>query len=241
MGKTLEFIHADGRRLPVELRRRKGMRHLRLSLSLENTVVLSLPWHCSVRTGQRFIEEHRAWLEQQLAVAPEVLDVAECLRQTPWLTTGGLRLPVDVKESPSARAGYYIEESPLRVVLDLPKGTAEAALPKLLRGFARNALRQRTDELARRHGLSYTRVSVRNQSSRWGSCSSKRAISLNWRLILIPPELQDYVILHELAHLKEMNHSKRFWQLLESYDPERRAHEAELDALTPKLMRVSGS
>ena len=63
-------------------------------------------------------------------------------------------------------------------------------------------------------------------------------MSLNWRLILLPPELQDYVILHELAHLTEMNHSARFWALLERYDPQRAEHEAALDALSARLMRV---
>ena len=78
----------------------------------------------------------------------------------------------------------------------------------------------------------------RDQSSRWGSCSSIGKISLNWRLILTAAELQDYVILHELAHLTEMNHSKSFWALLERYDAKRIEHEAELDRIGPELMRV---
>jgi len=84
-------------------------------------------------------------------------------------------------------------------------------------------------------------LSVRDQSSRWGSCSSRGAISLNWRLVLMEPALQDYVILHELAHLTEMNHSARFWDLLDTYDSGRAEHEAQLDACCAALMRVGRS
>jgi len=79
---------------------------------------------------------------------------------------------------------------------------------------------------------------VRDQATRWASCSARGAISLNWRLVLILPELQDSIMLHELAHLTEMNHSSRFWALLDQYDPNRRAHEAALNAITAEVMRV---
>lgn len=236
----LEFISAAGRRVPVELRRRKGTRHLRLSLSLENSIVLSLPWHCSERAGRKFIEQHRKWLEHQLDAAPQAIGLAAWLRQSPWLTVGCQQLPVAMGTARSNRACYRIDKEEARIELQLPQAAGEEALAQLVRKLAKEALSERTAELALRHELSYSRLSVRNQSSRWGSCSSKRAISLNWRLVLIPPGLQDYIILHELAHLREMNHSKKFWQLLDSYDLNRREHEAALDALTPKLMRVRG-
>jgi predicted metal-dependent hydrolase len=92
---------------------------------------------------------------------------------------------------------------------------------------------------AKRFGLSYSVLSVRDQSSRWGSCSARRGISLNWRLILLQPELQDYIILHELAHLTEMNHGKGFWALLDIYDPNRITHEANIDKTSAELMRVA--
>ena len=92
---------------------------------------------------------------------------------------------------------------------------------------------------AKRFGLSYRAISIRNQTSRWGSCSARRCISLNWRLILLRPELQDYIILHELAHLTEMNHGKGFWELLDQYDPERIRHEVAIDKVSAELMRVA--
>lgn len=234
----LEFLCSSGRRVPVELRRRRGTRHLRLSFNVKNRIALSLPWHCTERAGLKFIEQHREWLERQIALVPGVTGIREWLEQSPWFSARGQRFDLELKTCSGRRACYSIYEALGQVVLRLPEGSEDAVFDTLLRRFAKEVLAERTRELARRHGLSYQGVSVRDQSSRWGSCSSKRGISLNWRLVLIDPALQDYVILHELAHLTEMNHSRRFWHLLGTYDPDRERHEAELDALTPKVMRV---
>jgi predicted metal-dependent hydrolase len=235
----LEYTTDSGRTLPVELRRRKGTRHFRLSLNLRNAIVLSLPWHGSMRAAGKFLEQNREWLEGQLASAPEVVGLGTWLERSPWLSAGGCRLHAVVQARHTVRPAYVLAEGGARVDFYLPTSAGATTLENLVRKFAANVLRERSSELAARHGLQFSRLTVRNQSSRWGSCSSKRAISLNWRLVLIEPALQDYIILHELAHLREMNHSQRFWRLLTSYDPERERHEAELDALTPRVMRVS--
>ena len=82
---------------------------------------------------------------------------------------------------------------------------------------ARKRIITRLVELARQYGFTYNKVSIRNQRTRWGSCSAKGNISLNVKLVALPPELSDYVILHELAHTRVHNHSKRFWQELDKY------------------------
>jgi predicted metal-dependent hydrolase len=73
--------------------------------------------------------------------------------------------------------------------------------------------------LAERHGLIVTRVTIRNQRSRWGSCSSRGHITLNFRLLLMPPEVREYILIHELMHLRQGNHSRRFWRLVEEAYP----------------------
>jgi predicted metal-dependent hydrolase len=83
-----------------------------------------------------------------------------------------------------------------------------------LRRQAARELPQRLAELARLHGFTITAVSIRNQRTRWGSCSPTGRISLNWRLVQVPPEVCDYVLLHELTHLRHLNHSARFWREL---------------------------
>jgi predicted metal-dependent hydrolase len=85
--------------------------------------------------------------------------------------------------------------------------------------LAVDELVKRTRELAAQTNSEIARVAIRNQRTRWGSCSRRRAISLNWRLIQTPPFVSDYIILHELMHLRQMNHSKRFWDEVEKVCP----------------------
>jgi len=85
---------------------------------------------------------------------------------------------------------------------------------KALRQQARRELPARLLELAIRHGLAVSRVSVRNQRSRWGSCGRDGHICLNWRLVLMPPSVRDYVLIHELMHLRRMDHSPAYWRLV---------------------------
>ena len=100
---------------------------------------------------------------------------------------------------------------------------------------ARRELVPRVGELAHAHGLRVTRVSIRRQRTRWGSCSRLGAISLNWRLVHAPDHVRDYVIVHELMHLREMNHSPRFWAHVDAAFPERRIAEQWLKDHAPYL------
>jgi predicted metal-dependent hydrolase len=81
-----------------------------------------------------------------------------------------------------------------------------------LRARASKELPPQLLALAQAHGITVTRVSIRNQRSRWGACSSTGSITLNWRLVLVPPAVREYVMIHELMHRRELNHSKRFWR-----------------------------
>ncbi|MDH4066180.1 MAG: M48 family metallopeptidase [Acidobacteriota bacterium] len=89
----------------------------------------------------------------------------------------------------------------------------------VLRRRAAEELPRQLSELAARHGIAVGRVSVRNQRSRWGSCSPRGAIMLNWRLVLVPDFVREYVMLHELMHRHELNHSPRFWRLVAAVCP----------------------
>src|SRR5262249_5820440 len=80
-------------------------------------------------------------------------------------------------------------------------------------------------EFAKRHGLSVSRVAVRNQRSRWGACSSRGVITLNWRLVQMPADVSDYILLHELMHLRQPNHSPRFWRQVDAVCPDWRTAE----------------
>lgn len=233
----------NGESVSIDVRRRKGTRHLRLSLNHSNQAVASVPWRCSDREALIFIEKQRDWLEAQLATVPRARSVVDWFTEHPHLTGSGDRFTVRVEPTERLRADYIFDQGGAEIVLRVPhpSADADAALLALVRRFAKDAMLCRLAYHAKYLNLKFSRLSVRDQASRWGSCSSSGGISLNWRLVLVAPELQDYVILHELAHLTEMNHSKRFWGLLDQYDPKRELHEAQLDALTAEIMRVGRS
>jgi predicted metal-dependent hydrolase len=110
-----------------------------------------------------------------------------------------------------------------------------AAIDRELRLSAEQDLPPRLFALAAQHGLSVARVTIRNQRSRWGSCSSRGHITLNFRLMLMPPEVREYILIHELMHLKQPNHSIRFWRLVESACPGFRGAERWLKQHGPGL------
>jgi hypothetical protein len=105
----------------------------------------------------------------------------------------------------------------------LPDDSPAKHLKKLLRAQAKHYLETRTRELAAMHAFRLNRISVRDQHTRWGSCSNNGNISLSWRLALAPLYASDYVILHELAHTREMNHSSAFWAVVADIMPNYRA------------------
>ena len=113
-------------------------------------------------------------------------------------------------------------------VLSETEGCSRDSVEKILRRLAKVELPEDTFSLAKRHGFAPRRVSIRNQKTRWGSCSSTGAISLNWRLVQVPAFVRDYVILHELVHLDHLDHSTRFWERLAKGCPNLNAAEAWL-------------
>jgi predicted metal-dependent hydrolase len=105
-----------------------------------------------------------------------------------------------------------------RLARDLPHRRSADALTAV-RDRARAELPPRLLELARAHRLNVSRISIRDQKWRWGSCARSGHICLNWRLVLMPDEVRDYVMIHELMHLKRMDHSPRFWKLVAAACP----------------------
>ncbi len=107
-----------------------------------------------------------------------------------------------------------------RIAVEDAGGDLRRRVEAHLRDLAARELPARCFELAARHGLAVARVTVRNQRSRWGSCSPRGAIALNWRLVQMPLRVSDYVVLHELMHLRRADHSRRFWREVEAVCPD---------------------
>ncbi|ELZ08592.1 hypothetical protein C479_14673 [Halovivax asiaticus JCM 14624] len=116
------------------------------------------------------------------------------------------------------------------------QSSVERALRNFYRRQARDYLSDRLDQFADEMGVAYDRLEIRNQRTRWGSCSTTGTIGLNWRLLMAPPAIIDYVCIHELAHLREANHTDAFWALVADHDPAYREHAEWLDEHSARLI-----
>lgn len=130
-----------------------------------------------------------------------------------------------------------IEPTPLQK----EKSPSQKRLEAIYREAAREYFPKRVSYFAYVLNVSYGKITIRDQKTRWGSCSSKGNLSFNWRLILAPPNVLDYVVVHELCHRKEMNHSPRFWALVESVMPDYKEHRKWLKENGGKLTLSSSS
>ena len=134
------------------------------------------------------------------------------------------------------RAGRLVgEEYPLTLPEPDSDDAVRAAIRSTLSAVALKRIRQRLDYFAPRVGRAPGRVAIRDQKSRWGSCSRKGNLNFNWKLIMAPPQALDYVVIHELCHLWEFNHSPRFWALVEAQMPEYEVWKKWLKAHTDDL------
>lgn len=203
-------------------------RNYRLTLKKDGMAVAIIPLRGNERAARAFVEEHREWLERaraRLRQRPRLAEVWTPGTRVLWrgeLTE--IRVAVEDLPAPSGIAGQTAGRPAVCLGADVFRvpGLACDLRPTLEAQFARRArieLPGRTWELAATVGVEVTSVTVRNQRTRWGSCSAVGTISLNWRLVQTPDFVRDYIIHHELMHLREMNHSARFWARVEEVFP----------------------
>jgi len=191
-------------------------RNYRLTLRRDGTAVATIPARGSEREAQRFVEQHREWLDR----------ARERQRQRPrgpevWTVGTRVLWRGELTEVRIATAGERPHVCLAADVFRVSRLDGDMR-PTLEAHFARRAkveLPARTWELAAVTKVEVKFVTVRNQRSRWGSCSANGTISLNWRLVQTPEMVRDYIIYHELMHLREMNHSSRFWARVEEVCP----------------------
>ena len=204
-------------RVPLEysVRRSSRARRVRVSVDPDGGVEVVLPQRAAVRQAAAAIEELRPWIEKRLAETERVREqVAARGNTVPYLGTE-LRLVAEPGRTRAHRRGdalYVPHAEPAR----------RLAIERWYRRTARAEIAPRLDEAVAAVGRRYTKLTIRGQRTRWGSCSANGAMSFNWRLLLAPEEVLDYVIWHEACHLVHMDHSPRFWGLLEAHRPDYR-------------------
>jgi predicted metal-dependent hydrolase len=225
----------DGEVYLVQMRRNRLARRYTLRIhTARREVVLTMPPRGSVKQARDFAEKHGAWIAARLQRLPQPVSFAE-----------GTVLPlrgVDhrIVHRPHARGTVWIETDGGAAPLVCVAGAAPHVARRVrdyLKREAKRDLEVASKRAAAALGVSVKRVSIRDQSSRWGSCSTTGVLSYSWRLILAPPFVLDYLAAHEAAHLVEMNHSRAFWRQVERICPEFKRAKAWLDAHGADLHR----
>jgi hypothetical protein len=219
----------------VRLRRHRQARRYTLRIDAPTReVVLTMPPRGSVKEAKEFAQKHGGWIAARLKRLPEAAPFAHGVevplrgephrivhrrgeRGTVWTETdgSGQRLLCVAGEPP------HVD----RRISDFLKREAQRDLDAASRGYAAQI------------GVSIKRICVRDQSSRWGSCSNTGVLSFSWRLILAPPFVLDYLAAHEVSHLVELNHSPRFWRLVKRLYPQLERAKVWLDANGTDLHR----
>ena len=194
-------------------------RRLSLRVTPKGVVVVTPP-----RTPQfliqQFVDAHQDWIQtQQQKLAAQQLDDSVVM-------IFGIQYPKQLGYKPELPLGISIHQQ--SVFANLPEahggkkewGSAqEKQLLRFLKAAAITYITERTRTVAEKMKTRYAHLTLREQSSRWGSCSSQGNLNFNWRLVHAPTPVIDYVIIHELAHRTHMDHSRRFWNLVAEYDP----------------------
>jgi predicted metal-dependent hydrolase len=187
---------------------------------------ITIPRGGSRAEAVRFAERHLAWAVRQRARLRE-----RNVDDAPWkhgtaILLDGVPQPIEIERQAD---GVSIRLGPISTVAGAD-GDVRKPLQTAMRAAAQRTLPGELLEIAAAHGLTVRRVTIRDQRSRWGSCSRTGAIALNYRLIQMPPGVRRYILVHELAHLVHPNHSRRFWRFVESLDPAYRESERWLKA-----------
>jgi predicted metal-dependent hydrolase len=217
----------------IEFVRIRRARRYIVRVRHDGSVRVTIPRGGSHAEGTRFLQRQSKWIEQERArvleahVTPSWIDGATMMLRGQMVS---LRVRHD---TPGGTTIHYGNRS---VVLSRQDGGIRGCIEADLRALAREEIGRRLYELAAEHTLVVSGFSIRNQRSRWGSCSRAGRIALNYRLIQMPAAVSDYIILHELMHLKEQNHSRRFWRLVENVCPDFRAAEKWLRRHGPGLL-----
>lgn len=209
-----------------------------LQVTKNGEIVVRIPRRLPYRSGHELAEKNRSWVYAHIKKVRSALKIKEMFH---W-TEGAVvllygRERVLHVEPDFGNKGFSVLEVNEKMLISGPVDPnggpgAEAVIKEVMKRFYRKEARRYLEEKAARWAvrmnLDYGRIAVRDQATRWGSCSTKGNLNFNWRLVLLPEELADYVVVHELAHRIHMNHSKAFWEAVERELPDYRLRRRKL-------------
>ena len=212
---------------------RRSSRARRVSLRIDpagGTVVVTLPTKATRKAGMALLMGHADWVSDRLAALPEAITFTE-----------GAMVPISgqphrIRHTPAARGAAFLLDQEIHVT------GAPEFLARRVRDFLRREASHRLGALvmakAALIGITPKRLTMKDTTSRWGSCAPDKSVALSWRLVMAPTFVQDYVCAHEVAHLRHMNHGPYFWSLVHEITPHTKAAIPWLRAEGPRLLRI---
>lgn len=216
-------VNHGGRSFEIALRRRPTAKRITLRVSnATGEVVMTIPERTELKTAQRFADAHGDWIASRLAKVPARVE----FRPGALVPVRGI--PHKIVHWTNIRGTTRAMKSPAGEPIIAVSGE-RPHLARRVREFLEAEARRDIAGAVRKHttklGVTAKRITVRDTTSRWGSCSARGALNFSWRLILAPPYILDYLAAHEVGHLRELNHSHRFWKIVHDLCP--RTEEAE--------------
>ncbi len=230
-----------GQAVHFTLKRSLRARHARLEIRPESGLTVVVPARYGADRIQSFLIEKQRWIVDKISRYQVVQTAPPApLRAGDSLPYLGRNMKIETRESGREAGKVSLDQESLVVCLAPGDTELHSCLEMWYREQAKNKIEPMVDDFSRRMALRYGRITLKGQKTLWGSCSRKGNLNFNWRLMMTPEEVIQYVVVHELAHLKQMNHSRRFWEIVERYCPswrERRRwlrdHSQELARLLP--------
>lgn len=218
-GRTTETesLQLGSRTVPLLVVRNPRARRYLLRVRSDGAARVTIPRGGSRSEAQSFIERNRRWLEQQVEHVHSQAHLQQAWQAGSEILFRGEWVRIEADEGATEKT--FVRFGTETLMVHDAAADLRPAIERHLRSLAHAELPTRVAELAGPHQLPVRRVTVRSQRSRWGSCSRHGTISLNWRLVQTPAFVRDYIILHELAHLRQMNHSDLFWREVERLCP----------------------
>jgi hypothetical protein len=232
----------DGQTIWYVVKQSPRAKYARLEVRPQSGLAVVVPSSYELRRIPELLNEKRRWILDKLAKLGHINlpSAGFGIRSGDTIPYLGRSLRVVRRKNSGRNDSIQIEGKRLVVSLNPTSVSLRLILESWYRREAEKLIRKRAGELSHQLGVKYGRLTIRGAKTRWGSCSQKGNLNFNWKLLMVPEPVIDYVIIHELAHLKEMNHSRKFWLLVGQHCPQWRkyrkwlkAHEAELSAKLP--------
>jgi len=225
------FIVLEGTRVAYRIRRSPRAKNIRLTFEDEENLVIILPSRHGLHKVEPALFEHKNWILRKTKERQIQKKIPP-----PFLLTDGALLPVLDKAYPLAlsvqnqnKARWVFHNNTLNITAPhLSPSIISRGVVQWYRTMSHLFLEDRVPFWAKLIGVSPKNIRIKNQHTLWGSCSKRANLNFNWRILLLSKQAADYLIIHELSHLKELNHSPSFWLLVQKFNPEYKTHKAEL-------------